>query len=70
MATKSSKSTGLRKSHGPKTKRFHGYSKAMRITMARSGMLNKYHDVEAYKQSCLSKGIPYSKFLGMFVGSK
>lgn len=70
MATKSSKSTGLRKSHGPKTKRFHSYSKVMRIVMTHNRMLNKYSDVEAYKQSCLSKGIPCLKFLGIFIGSK
>ena len=47
----SSKSGGPHKSHGPKKHMFHGYSKCIRIEMAKCGMLKKDVDSEARAQS-------------------
>ena len=40
-----------RKSHGPKKRMFHKYSKCIRIEMAKLGMLKKDADSEAREQS-------------------
>lgn len=66
---KSSKSTAT-KAHGPKTNRFHGYSKCMRLAMANSGFLNKHTDREAFLQSANAKGEKPTRFMGMFITQK
>lgn len=44
-------SSGPHKKHGPKKKMFHEYPKALRIEMAKLGMLKKEFDKEARAQS-------------------
>jgi len=48
---------GPHKNHGPKTHRFHGYSKMGRFDMGRAGALSKYSDKEAFFQSLAAKGV-------------
>lgn len=65
------KTSTVTKAHGPKTNRFHGYNKSMRLQMANSTMINKYCNAEAFVQSNLAKGVTtMPKFMGMFVGRK
>lgn len=48
---KGGSSGGPRKTHGPKKRMFHKYSKCIRIEMAKLGMLKKDVDPEAREQS-------------------
>ena len=48
---KRSVSGGPHKKHGPKRHMFHAYNKAIRIEMAKLGMLKKESDSEARRQS-------------------
>ena len=52
---KSSSSGGPHKKHGPKKRMFHAYPKALRIEMAKLGMLKKDVDPEARQQSIDAK---------------
>lgn len=52
---RSSNPSGVHKKHGPKKKMFHFYSKAIRIEMAKLGMLKKGADKEATEQSIAAK---------------
>ena len=61
--------TRLRKSHGQKKKMFHAWPTAIRISLAKCGVLTKYHDFESFQVFCASRGIRanidelYAKFV-------
>ena len=54
---KGGSSGGPHKKHGPKTKRFHGYSKCLRMAMSKHGVLTKYCDREAFDQAVTARGV-------------
>lgn len=64
------KTNNVTKAHGPKTNRFHGYNKCMRLQMCNSTMVNKHSNAEAFIQSNAAKGVTAPKFMGMFIGRK
>lgn len=57
MAKKKATHAGPHKSHGPKKKLFHGYSKCIRLALAKHGLLKKECNKEAFIQSQNAKGI-------------
>lgn len=47
------------KKHGPKRHQFRTYGKCGRVMMARTGVLNKYSDYEAFCQAMMARGITH-----------
>ena len=57
MAQKRKTSSGPTKSHGPKRKLFHEWSRSMRIHLANAGLLSKYSNYESFKLACVARGV-------------
>ena len=53
---KKSTSGGPHKKHGPKRHQFSCYPKAVRIALAKSGLLSKYTDEESWRLACFDRG--------------
>ena len=49
-------SKGITKQHGPKRKMFHAYTKGVRISIAKTGVLSKYSDRESFALACTARG--------------
>lgn len=45
------------KQHGPKRKMFHAYSKTLRNTLGKAGVLTKYYNRESFNLACQARGV-------------
>ena len=56
---------GPHKKHGPKRHLHHQFSKCIRMQIAKSGLLSKYHDFESWQLAVAARGkrsASYSEF--------
>lgn len=50
---------GPKKSHGPKKKMFHCWSKTMRLHLSKAGVLDRYNNKDSFILSCQARGLKH-----------